>query len=144
MSTLPIRICTIDTPETAKFGKKGQPFGEEAKEALSDMVFDRKVRVRLLQRDQYGRAVAQVDQPVAWWRKFFQWVLVAFRGSTTCVDEVLLRKGLAEVYQGSGAVYGPLGKERYMEIQDEAKQQKIGIWSLKNRESAAEYKRRNK
>lgn len=53
---LPIRICTIDTPETAKFGKEGQPFGEDAKKLLSNMVDDKIVNIRLLQKDQYGKS----------------------------------------------------------------------------------------
>jgi micrococcal nuclease len=126
-TTLPIRICSIDTPETAKFGKPGQPFGLEAKQELENLVDGKTIRVRLLQTDQYGRAVAQV-----------------FCGRNRCVDEILLKAGLAEVYQGMGAVYGPLGKDKYLQLQDEAKLAKKGMWSQKNRESAAEYKRRTK
>lgn len=123
---LPIRLCTIDTPETAKFGKSGQPFGLEAKEFLSDLVEDKMIQIRLLQKDQYGRGVAQV---------------FAGRKGT---DELLLKAGLAEVYQGMGAVYGPLGKEKYLELEEEAKKKKLGIWSQGKRESAAEYKKRTK
>ena len=52
---LPIRICTIDTPETAKFGKEGQPFGEQAKKNLQDIADQKIVSIRLLAKDQYGR-----------------------------------------------------------------------------------------
>jgi micrococcal nuclease len=57
---LPIRLCTIDTPETAKFGKPGQPFGEDAKTLLKNMVDDKIIRVRLLQKDQYGKCCLKV------------------------------------------------------------------------------------
>lgn len=124
---MPIRICTIDTPETSKFGKPGQPFGIEAKEKLMEYIDGKMIRIRLLQKDQYGRAVAQV-----------------FARRRKCVDELLLKEGLAEVYQGMGAVYGPLGKEAYLQMEQEAQMKKIGIWSQKKRESAAEYKRRTK
>ena len=42
-----------------------------------------------------------------------------------------------EVYQGCGAVYDRLGKETYMylELEDKARQQKVGIWSLGKRET---------
>jgi endonuclease YncB( thermonuclease family) len=126
-SALAIRVCTIDTPETPKFGKPGQPFGEEAKQALQQLVEGRKVRLRLLQTDQYGRAVAQV---------------LAGRGQYA--DEVMLRQGLAEVYEGAGAVYGPKGKQYYLDLQEQARTKEVGIWSLTNRESAAEYKKRTK
>lgn len=127
---LPIRICTIDTPETAKFGKKGQPFGPEAKEHLKGFLENKRVNVKLLQKDQYGRGVGQVYTGRLFFRKY--------------VDNEMLRVGLAEVYQGAGAVYGPKGKDEYLAIQDAAKKKKLGIWSQKNRESAAEYKKRTK
>jgi endonuclease YncB( thermonuclease family) len=126
---LNLRLCTIDTPETAKFGKPGQPFGQEAKEYLQRLVLDKNVRVRVLQMDQYGRGVAEVVKPGWLWN--------------TYLDEAMLRAGLAEVYLGSGAVYGRLGKEGYLSIMEKAKGKGIGIWSDKKRETAAEYKRRN-
>lgn len=127
---LPIRLCTIDTPETAKFGKPGQPFGREAKEELRAFLGGAVVRVRLLRKDQYGRAVAQVFKG----RRPFR----------THVDSHMLRKGLAEVYEGGGAVYGPQGKEAYLTLANTARKEKRGIWSDENRETAAEFKKRNK
>ena len=85
------------------------------------------MKIRLLQADQYGRGVAQV-----------------FTGRNNNVDEAMLKAGMAEVYQGGGAVYGPLGLEAYLDLEQEAKKQKLGIWSKGKRESAAEYKRRTK
>jgi micrococcal nuclease len=64
--TLAIRICTVDTPETAKFGKPGQPFGKEAHDFLSGLLQDQMVTCRLLQKDQYGRAVAEVSTRPRW------------------------------------------------------------------------------
>lgn len=127
---LPIRICTIDTPETSKFGKPGQPFGEEAKQHLSSLVENRIVQCQLLQKDQYGRAVAQV--------RVGPWPFYSF------VDEKMLQAGLAEVYTGSGAVYGRKGKESYLAMMEKAKGLKKGIWSQAHRESAADYKARLK
>lgn len=127
---LPIRISTIDTPETAKFGKSGQPFGPEAKENLKKLLENKRVSVKLLQRDQYSRGVASVYTGRLIFKKH--------------VDEQMLRDGLAEVYTGGGAVYGPKGLDGYLALQDEAQEKKIGIWSLKKRESAAEYKKRTK
>jgi micrococcal nuclease len=123
---LPIRLCSIDAPETAKFGKPGQPFGQEAKDYLSKLVDDKMIRIRLLQKDQYGRGVAQV--------------FCGRKGT----DELLLQEGLAEVYLGMGAVYGPLGKDKYLELEEQAKKKKLGIWSQSKRESAAEFKKRTK
>ncbi|KAJ9472982.1 putative endonuclease LCL3 [Diplonema papillatum] len=132
-STLQIRVCTIDTPETKKFGKDGQPFGEEAKQYLSVLILDKMVRIRVLQKDQYGRGVAEVIVPGP------------FLGfPTKYADEEMLKAGLAEVYQGSGAVYGNKGKDAYLALAASAEASKKGMWSLANRETAAEYKARMK
>jgi micrococcal nuclease len=131
---LPIRICTIDTPETAKFGKEGQPFGEDAKTYLSDMIENKIVYCQLLQQDQYGRAVAQVKKYgiLPFWPPSY-------------MDEMMLQAGLAEVYLGGGAVYGHKGKEEYLKMMERAKSKKKGIWSQGEKgESAAEYKARVK
>ena len=131
---LPVRIATIDTPETPKFGKPGQPYGLEAKEALKALLGDGRIGLKILQPDQYGRAVGQLFVPPQ-----IPWI-----GRPTMVDEYMLKKGLAEVYTGAGAVYGPLGLDAYLKLQEEAKEKKLGIWSQGKRESAAEYKRRTK
>lgn len=125
---LALRLCTIDTPETAKFGKPGQPFGQEAKEYLQQLCLDKNVKVKILHIDQYGRGVAEVVRPGWIWNSY--------------LDEAMLKAGFAEVYQGSGAVYGRLGKEKYLELADKAKAKQLGIWSDTERETAAEYKRR--
>jgi micrococcal nuclease len=132
--TWAIRVCTIDTPETAKFGNPGQPFGEEAKERLATLVLHDKttIHIQLLTVDQYGRGVAQVRTGLCW--PFYKYA-----------DQVLLEDGLAEVYRGSGAVYGSKGKEYYEALEHKAQKGKKGMWSLGNkRESAAEYKARLK
>ena len=132
---LAIRISTIDTPETAKFGSPGQPYGEEAKKCLSDLILHRMVDITVLSKDQYGRVVAHVNlvPRMPWWF-----------GNGRSVEQYMLQRGMAEVYVGSGAVYGPLGKQAYLDMQTKAQEQKMGIWSLKNRESAAEFKARVK
>jgi micrococcal nuclease len=134
-STLAIRICTVDTPETAKFGKPGQPFGNEAHDFLSGLLQDQMVSCRLLQKDQYGRAVAEVSTRPSWW---IPWRRRKY------ADQELLRAGLAQVYVGSGAVYGHLGADHYQKLQEAARQSRLGIWSEAHHESAAAYKARTK
>jgi micrococcal nuclease len=144
-STLAVRVCTIDTPETAKFGQPGQPHGDAAKDHLSALLLDRKCEVRLLQADQYGRAVAEVRCR----RPRCSLVPFLFR-RTVYADEHMLAAGLAEVYRGQGATYGRRGKEHYEQLQEEAQRQRIGMWSSQTGgaanapESAAEYKARMK
>jgi endonuclease YncB( thermonuclease family) len=49
-----IRLSAIDTPE------KAQPWGQKAKESLSDMVFNRQVTVDWHKTDRYGRTIGKV------------------------------------------------------------------------------------
>ena len=121
---------TGTTPQYEPFGKPSQPFGDEAKQYLSEEILNKTVRVQILAKDQYGRAVAQVYTGPFFWRQ--------------SIDSLMLRAGLAEVYLGSGAVYGNLGKEAYLKLQETAQKKKVGIWSDPNRESAAEFKARMK
>jgi micrococcal nuclease len=131
---LAVRICTIDTPETAKFGKPGQPYGPEAKEYLSKLLLtNNNVYIQLLAKDQYGRAVAQVcARPYSWIPFYYHYA-----------DEYMLQAGLAEVYQGGGAVYGRKGKQAYEAMEQVAQKKLKGMWAQgEKRESAAEYKAR--
>lgn len=108
--TLPIRVCTIDTPETAKFGNEGQAYGNEAKELLKQLINQKIVWIQLLQKDQYQRCVAEVTYPKP--------ILFGLLGSRWLfIDEVMLKVGLAEVYIGSGAVYGHQGKDKYIQYE---------------------------
>ena len=129
-TSMMIRIAAVDTPETAKFGKEGQPFGEEAKQELTRLLdgAGTSLKVWPQARDQYGRAVCLVS--------IGRWPF------TRDVAELMLEKGLATVYRQGGAQYG--GKlERYEQIETAAKQSKRGMWSLgKKLETAAEYKKR--
>jgi len=52
--TIRLRLKGIDAPE------RGQPFGNNAKQFLSDLVFGESVRVVVLDTDHYGRSVAEV------------------------------------------------------------------------------------
>ena len=49
-----IRLEGIDTPESK------QPFGNKAKQAMSGMVFGKKVKVVWKKKDRYGRALGHV------------------------------------------------------------------------------------
>lgn len=122
-------MCT-DTPETAKFGKSGQPFGEEAKEWLDATLKGKKLSLTLLHKDQYARAVCMVH--------YGRW---PFRKN---VSEEILKAGLANVYRQAGAVYGGRLNE-FEAIEQKAQKQKRGIWSQgKKMETASEYKARTR
>ncbi|OQR97285.1 hypothetical protein THRCLA_21961 [Thraustotheca clavata] len=127
-TTLQIRIAGVDAPETAKFGRTGQPFGEDAKQWLKDELFDQIVSIKLLMKDQYGRAVCMVY--------YGSWA------SPKNASEELLKAGYANIYRQSGAVYGGL-LDKFEALEDEARKNKVKIWSLGDkRETPAEYKAR--
>ncbi|KAF4150133.1 Staphylococcal nuclease-like [Phytophthora infestans] len=126
--TLQIRLAGIDTPETAKFGNPGQPFGDEAKKWLSSTLEGRKLTLTLLHKDQYARAVCLVQY--GWW---------PFRRDASAE---ILKVGLGQVYRQAGAVYG--GKQEIYEmLEEKSKKKKRGIWSQgKKMESSSDYKAR--
>ena len=59
-NTIVVRIAAVDTPETAKFGNQGQKLGPAATEFAKEKLFGKKVSVKLLSKDQYGRVVGLV------------------------------------------------------------------------------------
>lgn len=126
--TLQIRLAAIDTPETAKFGNPGQPFGEDAKKWLAHELDGRRLTLTLLHKDQYSRAVCMVH--------YGRW---PFRKNAS---EELLKVGLANVYRQAGAVYG--GRQQVFEqLEAQAQKNKLGIWSQgKKLETSGEYKAR--
>src|SRR5690606_3633650 len=109
-----VRFLLVDTPETnhPRLGK--QPFGEEAKEFTRQMLEGKTVQLEkdVSDRDKYGRLL----------------YYVYIDGKS--VQEELLKNGLARV----AYVYAPNTKyvDRYYEIQKEAQQKGIGIWSIEN------------
>ena len=55
-----VRLAEIDAPE------KAQPFGQKSKQYLSDMVFNKQVRIDQQDLDQYDRIVGRVYSPPDW------------------------------------------------------------------------------
>lgn len=127
----------VDCPELAKNKKQTtQPYGDEAKQFTEILCLHKVVKITLLRKDQYGRAVCAVEtMPTA--GVLFRWV--PGRGRKDVSIE-LAKAGMAELYTGGGAEYFNQ-REVIESVIAEAKRQKRGIWSLKNRVSAAEQKR---
>ncbi len=49
-----VRLAEIDAPE------KKQPWGQQSKEALSQMCYMKKAEIRIFDHDRYGRSIARV------------------------------------------------------------------------------------
>ena len=127
--TLQIRLYAVDAPETAKFGNKGMPYGDEAKEFVRRRIDGKRVRVTLQSKDQYGRAVAKISYGL-------------FRKD---LSEELLANGLATVYRSGGAEYGPGRTEEYWDlIEGRAKTLRKGVWKDGKAADPAAYKRKVK
>eukprot|EP00741_Cyanophora_paradoxa_P000375 tig00000403_g366.t1 len=103
--SISVRLAGVDSPELPHGSNPGQPFGPEARAALSKILGDQTLSVQLLRRDQYGRVVAHVTTE---------------KGELPAA--VLLREGLAVVYEGGGSVYGPgkASKDELLKVQAEA------------------------
>ena len=99
-----VRIAFIDAPE------KGQPFGQCAKEAMSDLVFGKDVELRPHGIDRYGRLVARV--------------FVA--GQDAGLE--LLKQGLCWVYEKYVGEASAEIRTSYHNAQDAAQSERVGLW----------------
>lgn len=108
--TLMVRLVGIDAPETGGGKHEPQPFSRKSKEAFSRMIAGGSFTLKSYGTGSYNRVLAEL-----------------FVGSEN-VNLALLREGLAEVYQGK--MHAGLDKKAYLKAQKEARQHRLGIWSL--------------
>ncbi len=95
-----IRLGEIDTPESK------QPYGERAKQQLSELVFNRPVRVVVQDIDRYGRTVGRV-----------------YSGGFD-INADMIRRGAAWVYRDYAK------DQSLYRLEAEAKAAKRGLWAL--------------
>ncbi|MGM9926837.1 MAG: thermonuclease family protein [Bacillus sp. (in: firmicutes)] len=108
-----VRLLLVDTPESVKEGVEVQPFAKEASDFVKKLLpAGTKVEVELgeQERDKYDRLLAYVYI------------------DGDMLNEILIQEGYARV----GYVYE--NNDRYVEklraAQEEAKEQKVNIWSI--------------
>ena len=137
-STLSIRIYGVDCPELQKRSSDppSQPFAQEAMDFTTKLVMGKLVRIKLLRKDQYGRAVGKVETT----RKLM--MIPPFSRKDISIE--LIKRGLATLYTGGGAEYD--GNREILEsMQARATRRKLGVWSLgENMVSPADFKRQQK
>ncbi|KAF7327493.1 TNase-like domain-containing protein [Mycena kentingensis (nom. inval.)] len=134
--TIHIRIAGVDAPESAHFGRPGQPYAEEALAFLRDAVLGKTVYCQMLRRDQYGRVVAVVTLPP----RLLPGSLVYGK----CLSLEMLKAGWVTVYEQVNAEYGKWGKDEFLRVENEAKARRRGMWQKGTRiETPAEFKRRH-
>lgn len=99
-----IRLNGVDAPEST------QAFGSRAKQFASDLCFGQQVTLKLVDEDRYGRFVADV-------------ILSDGRN----LNHELVRAGMAWWYEEYAK-----GDTTLQKLQEEAKSQKVGLWSEPN------------
>jgi endonuclease YncB( thermonuclease family) len=108
-----IRLAEIDTPE------KGQPYGARSKEALSALIFGKEVIAKVQDRDRYGRYVARL-----------------YVGNID-VSREMVGQGAAWVYRQY------LTDKSLLQVEQEAKGAKRGLWGLPEAENVPPWEWRN-
>lgn len=126
--TLMIRLCGVDAPERAHFGKPAQPFSEDALLWLRNYLLGRYVTVTPYSIDQYKRIVGRCQ--------VWKW------NGKKDVSAEMLKNGVAIVYEGKvGAEFGD-NEDRYRSLEKRAKWLKRGVWSIgKKMMTPGEYKK---
>lgn len=99
-----IRLAGIDAPE------KSQPFGQRAKERLSDAVFGQPVTVEGSKTDRYGRLVGKI----------------MVSGMDANLGQI--RAGMAWHYKQYEKEQTPADRLVYAEAEGVARLQKVGLW----------------
>ncbi|XBW34960.1 hypothetical protein QEN19_000524 [Hanseniaspora menglaensis] len=128
--TISIRLCGIDAPERSHFGSKSQPFSDEAMNFLKHTLLNKKVYVKPLEIDRYGRCVARV----VYYDGFFK--------QEKDISLELLKVGLATIYESKSAVDFDGQEDLYRKVENDSKMKKKGMWRLKKLESPAEFKKK--
>lgn len=95
-----VRLAEIDTPE------KRQPWGNRAKQALADLVFDKNVTVKVSTKDRYGRSIGRI-----------------YAGELD-VNAQMVRTGNAWVYRRYAK------DKRLFAMEDSAREAGLGLWGL--------------
>ena len=117
-----VRMIGINAPETShhRYGKKGQPFGNQARERLRKFIEGKDVTLKDGRElfDRYGRRLAYVYLP-----------------DGTFVNREMVREGYAETYRKFPFEY----KNEFLEFEQAAKQEKSGMWSGKPASWSAEF-----
>lgn len=127
--TLMIRLCGVDAPERAHWGKPAQPYSEEALTWLTNYVMDRNIRITPYLIDQYKRLVGRAQ--------VWKW------NGKRDVSAEMIRNGVGIVYEGKvGAEFGD-NENWYRSLESRAKFLRKGVWKLKNMTTPGDFKKAN-
>lgn len=113
------RIYGIDAPE------KSQPFSNEAKKLLSEMIFEKKVGIVVIEpSDKFNRQLVQV-----------------LIDDNVDVGAEMIKNGLAWHYRRAKET---VVNNNYRQLETEAQKNKLGLWSQKNPESPWDFRKKKR
>lgn len=108
-----IRLANIDAPESGgRADRPGQAYADQSQKTLAALVLDKTVTLNCFEQDHYGRNVCEIPLP---------------DGST--VNQLLIEKGMAWAYTGSGGRY--LRDKSLVSVQEQAAKARRGLWQDK-------------
>lgn len=126
--TLHVRLCGVDAPERSHFGKPAQPYSDEALEWLRSYILGRRVRVKPLSIDQYGRVVGRATI----------WTLFGRKN----VSLEMVKNGVGIVYEGKASAEFDGAEMVFREHERRAKKSKKGLWASKKKlQTPGEFKK---
>lgn len=114
-----VRLATIDAPENH------QAFGRPSKQSLSDLIYNKDIRVVEVDQDQYGRIVGEVFV------------------DDNNVNLEQLRRGFAWHYKAHARQQSKEQRERYTLAENEARTKKLGLWNDTNPTPPWVYRKKN-
>ena len=119
-----VRLFQIDAPES------GQAYGQKAKQALSDMIFNKTVTIDAVKKDRYKRTLGTI------------WLTLSYNSNQLDYSDALLLVNYEMIRQGYAWHY-PFDKKNpeYIQIEKEAKKAKRGLWADKNPIPPWEYRK---
>ena len=109
-----VRLVGIDAPETSRKKREpGQPYSQQSKKHLAGLVLNKTVDIKGYGLDKYSRILG----------------VIYLEGKNINLE--MIKAGLAEVYHGL-APKG-LNLSPYWQAEKEAREAKMGMWSLGNK-----------
>lgn len=100
-----IRLAGIDAPE------KRQGFGQVAKQTLSDLIYNKDVRIEWTKKDRNDRIIGKVLSPAG------------------DINLELIRRGLAWHYKKYEKEQSVTDRKRYADEEHVARARRVGLWS---------------
>lgn len=114
-----VRLATIDAPENH------QAYGKPSKQSLSDLIYNKEIKISTVDVDRYGRIVGEV-----------------FIGDTN-VNLEQLRRGFAWHYKAHQKQQSAERRAEYANAENEARSSRIGLWKDTNPMPPWDYRKKN-